>query len=154
MNRIVAILIMSLPLVGRAQLVVSNFTSTMVNPNFIIENHEQPDRNFIGCVYLVQFDSLMPRLELHFSSRRDLDYFNNYLLCFVTECHRDRQPLLLPGFPKLIYSKELRGYSFEDSKTRLFKRSSFLEFAKAIRKNSKKGTFRVRTGWQRLKIFY
>ena len=154
MKRIVQILMLFIPLVGHAQLIVSNFSSTMVNPNFIIENHEQPDRNFIGCIYLVQFDTLMPRLELHFSSRRDLDYFNNYLLCFVSECHRDRQPLLLPGFPKLIYSKDLRGYSFEGSSTRLFKRSSFLEFARAIRRNSKKGTFRVRAGWQRLKIFY
>lgn len=134
------------------QLVVSTYSSTMVNANFIIENHRQPDRRSQECIYLIQFDTLIPRLELHFSSKRELDYFNNYLLCFASECHRDQQPLLLPGFPKLIYRKEVRGYTFEGSATCLFKRHRFLQFAKAIQKNARKGENRVSLGWQRLKV--
>jgi hypothetical protein len=135
-----------------AQLVMSTYSSTMVNVNFIIENHSQKDRHLQECIYLIQFDTLMPRLELHFSNKRDLDYFNNYLLCFVSECHRDRQPLLLPGFPKLIYRKEVRGYTLEQNTTCLFKRQRFLQFAKAIRRNAKKNEYQVQTGWQRLKV--
>lgn len=138
----------------KAQVLMSSYSSKMINSNFIIEYHTLPDRNFKEFIYLVQFDTLMPSLEIHFANRRDLDYFNNYLLCFLSECHRDRQPLLLPGSPKILYDSERRAYLFEDSRSILFSRKSFVQFAQEIQKSTKRRKVRVSQGWQRLKVYF
>jgi hypothetical protein len=138
----------------KAQILMSTYSSKMINSNFIIEYHTLPDRNFKEFIYLVQFDTLMPRLEIHFANRRDLDYFNNYLLCFLSECHRDRQPLLLPGSPKILYDAERRAYVFDDSKSILFSRKSLVQFAKEIQNSTKRRRVRVSQGWQRLKVHF
>lgn len=136
-----------------AQSFTSLFESKMVNENFIIEHHEIAERRYFERIYLVQFDTTIPRLELHFSAQRDLDYFNNYLYCFLSECHRDNQPLLLPGFPKLIYYDEFRGYGFENAKSKLFSRRNFVKFVRVVRQAEKRKKFRsVHSGWQRLNV--
>ena len=136
------------------QVLMSSYASKMINSNFIIEYHSLPDRNFKEFIYLVQFDTLIPRLELHFANRRDLDYFNNYVLCFLSECHRDRQPLLFPGSRKILYDAERRAYVYEDSKSILFSRQSFVQFAREIQKSTKRRKVRVSQGWQRLKVYF
>ena len=84
----------------KAQVLMSSYSSKMINSNFIIEYHTLPDRNFKEFIYLVQFDTLMPRLEIHFANRRDLDYFNNYLLCFLSECIVTDNPYCFRDHPK------------------------------------------------------
>jgi hypothetical protein len=138
----------------KGQILMSTYTSKMVNSNFIIEYHSLPDRNFKEFIYLVQFDTLIPRLEMHFANRRDLDYFNNYVLCFLSECHRDRQPLLFPGSRKILYDEERRAYVYEDSKSVLFSRKSFVQFAREIQNSTKRSRVRVSQGWQRLKVYF
>jgi hypothetical protein len=138
----------------KGQILMSTYSSKMVNSNFIIEYHSLPDRNFKEFIYLVQFDTLIPRLEMHFANRRDLDYFNNYVLCFLSECHRDRQPLLFPGSRKILYDEERRAYVYEDSKSVLFSRKSFVQFAREIQNSTKRSRVRVSQGWQRLKVYF
>jgi hypothetical protein len=138
----------------KGQVLMSTYSSKMVNSNFIIEYHSLPDRNFKEFIYLVQFDTLIPRLEMHFANRRDLDYFNNYVLCFLSECHRDRQPLLFPGSRKILYDEERRAYVYEDSKSVLFSRKSFVQFAREIQNSTKRSRVRVSQGWQRLKVYF
>ena len=138
----------------KGQVLMSTYSSKMVNSNFIIEYHALPDRNFKEFIYLVQFDTLIPRLEMHFANRRDLDYFNNYVLCFLSECHRDRQPLLFPGSRKILYDAERRAYVYEDSKSILFSRQSFVQFAREIQKSTTRRKVRVSQGWQRLKVYF
>jgi len=136
----------------QGQLVTSNYRSNMVNSNFVIEFHSQKDRRFTECIYLVQFDTLMPRLELHFSSKRDLEYFNNYLYCFLSECHRDEQPLLFPGFPKIRYDKKQKSYILSGTQTPLFSRRNFVEFVREVRSTNRKNKSHVTPGWQRFKL--
>lgn len=150
-----AVICVSLFLFGeiRAQSFTTRYESELINGNFIIEYHDVADRNFKECIYLIQFDTLMPRLELHFSSKRDLEYFNNYLYCFLSECHRDQQPLLFPGFGKVIFRKDLRAYTLYNNASVLFTRRSFVQFVRAVKKRDNKKTRRaVSQGWQRLKI--
>lgn len=151
--RIILLLILSYTV--RAQLVVSNFSSQYVNRNFIIEYHAQSDRDFRSYYYIIQFDTIVPRIELQFESDRDLDYFNNYIRCFLTECHRDKQPLILPKLGTLVYNKGVRGYCRPDSKSIYFKRSALVQFAKAIKRNDRKGKRRqITVGWRRYKLFF
>ena len=138
----------------KGQILMSTYSSKMVNSNFIIEYHSLPDRNFKEFIYLVQFDTLIPRLEMLFANRRDLDYFNKYVLCFLSECHRDRQPLLFPGSRKILYDEERRAYVYEDSKSVLFSRKSFVQFAREIQNSTKRSRVRVSQGWQRLKVYF
>lgn len=138
------------------QLITTNYSSSMINKNFIIEQHEQKDRGFKSRVYIIQFDTLVPRLELQFSSGKELEYFDNYIGCFLVECHRDKQPLILPNFTKLIYSKEKRGYCDPKTQTVMFKRNSLVQFARALKRINRKEKSRsgVNNGWQRYKVLF
>jgi len=138
------------------QLITTNYSSLMINKNFIIEQHEQKDRDFKSRIYIIQFDTLVPRLELQFSSGKELEYFDNYICCFLVECHRDKQPLILSNFTKLIYSKEKRGYCDPTTQTVMFKRHSLVQFARAIKRLNRKQKSRsgVANGWQRYKVLF
>lgn len=144
-----------LPISVYGQLIVSSYSSQLINRNFIIEYHNQKDRNFKSYVYIVQFDTIVPRLEIQFSSEKELTYFNNYIRCFLSECHRDRQPLLLPKLGTLVYNKDQRAYTLPNSKSIYFRRYALVQFARAIKRNERKGKRKsTNAGWQRYKIFF